>query len=118
MNMLDKKIDRRRGLLVCGLAAAIVGQAALWAPSALAESHVVEIRDFQFAPEALDIAVGDTVTWVNMDIAPHTATAVDGSWDSGSLAQGDEWSLVIETAGVIDYLCTFHPQMVGALNVE
>ena len=118
MNIFAANIGRQSNLRVHGLVLMMVGFATLWSPPAASETHVIEIRDFLFTPDALNITVGDTVTWVNLDVVPHTATAVDGSWDSGSLEQGDEWSLVIETVGVIDYLCTFHPQMVGVLNVE
>jgi plastocyanin len=93
--------------------------AAACAPSiGAAETHIVEISGLEFTPAVLDVAVGDTVTWVNRDVVPHTATAADGSFDSGGLDQGDAWSLVIERAGAIAYLCTFHPQMRGEINAQ
>ncbi len=113
------KPNRRSGMLLRGLAAGTVGLAVSCAPSAgAAETHVIEIRDFQFSTAVINVVAGDTITWVNMDIAPHTATATDGAWDSGALEHGDEWSLVVEEAGSIDYICTFHPQMTGVINVE
>lgn len=84
--------------------------------TAMAEDHVIEIEGFEFSSDDLDVAIGDTVTWVNRDVAPHTATAVDGSWDSGPLAQGEEWTFTIETAGALYYQCSFHPIMKGVLN--
>lgn len=93
--------------------------AAACAPTmSAAETHIVEINGFSFSPSVLDVAVGDTVTWINNDVVPHTATAGDGSWDSGSLDQGEEWSLVVENAGSADYICTFHPQMTGTINAR
>lgn len=67
---------------------------------------------------AADAAVGDTVTWVNTDVLAHTATAADGVWDSGLLMEGDEWSLVIESAGRIGYACTPHPVMTDVINAQ
>ncbi|GAB4517674.1 MAG: hypothetical protein Kow00133_02180 [Amphiplicatus sp.] len=104
----------RRALyaLVAGLACACAPQ------TGEAETHIVEMRGLEFIPAEIDVAAGDTVTWVNADVMPHTATAADGSWDSGTMEAGDEWSLVIETAGALDYVCAFHPTMTGVINAR
>lgn len=81
-------------------------------------SHRVVIEEMQFAPARLTVAPGDTVSWINRDVVPHTATAADRSWDSGTLEQGDRWSLVVEDGGSIDYTCLFHPTMSGRLARE
>ncbi|MEE2690053.1 MAG: cupredoxin family copper-binding protein [Pseudomonadota bacterium] len=86
-------------------------------PSA-AEVHYVEMRGLEFTPAVLNVRVGDTVVWRNTDVMPHTATSDDGSWDSGSLEAGDEWSLSIDEAGAVDYACAFHPTMTGVINAE
>jgi plastocyanin len=78
----------------------------------------VTIENFAFDPGTLTIEVGDTVTWTNNDSAPHTATADDDTFDSGSLAQGDTFSHTFEEAGTFPYVCTFHPNMVGEIVVE
>ena len=78
----------------------------------------VAIKDFAFSPVSLDIGVGTTVTWTNEDGTPHTATAGDGSFDSGALAQGDTFSHTFGTAGTFDYLCSFHPRMRATVTVE
>lgn len=75
--------------------------------------HVVEITDFRFQPDTLRVAVGDTVTWVNGDVVPHTATPVDATWDSGLIDAGATWTYVAETAGEAVYICTLHPSMKG-----
>lgn len=81
-------------------------------------SHRVVIEQMRFQPARLTVASGDTVTWINRDFVPHTATAADRSWDSGTLEQGDRWSLVVENGGSIDYTCLFHPTMIGRLARE
>ena len=52
----------------------------------------VRISGFVFTPERLEIFEGDTVIWINDDVAPHTATAVDGDWDTGRLRKGQQAS--------------------------
>ena len=53
-------------------------------PSAKAAgSGSVTIADFQFTPAQITINQGDTVTWTNNGPTPHSATAPDGSFDTG-----------------------------------
>lgn len=78
--------------------------------------HVVEITHFLFAPDTLHVAVGDTIVWVNRDAVPHTATAGDGGWDSGSIAAQARWTHVVDRPG--EYVCTIHPSMVGWIEVD
>ena len=79
--------------------------------------HRVDIRKFRFAPRRLTIRPGDTVEWVNLDIAPHTATAADATWDTGGLNRGEVRELRFDAAGRRPYLCTFHPHMTGEIVV-
>ena len=81
-------------------------------------SHVVDIAGFQFAPAVITVAVGDTVTWSNHDIVPHTATAMDGAWDSGTLEGTARRSVVVRAKGKVDYRCTLHPSMMGTVVVR
>lgn len=80
--------------------------------------HVVNIKDFAFFPATTEINAGDVVTWTNHDIVPHTATAADGSWDSGLLVKGASFSLIVEKGIVLDYYCFYHPMMTGKLAVK
>ncbi len=80
------------------------------------KTHIVEISGFKFVPESVEIRPGDTVTWVNKDIAPHTATAADGNWDTGTLGQNKSRSLVFNTEMSADYLCLFHVAMTGSVK--
>lgn len=77
--------------------------------------HTVAIRNLAFAPESLEVAVGDTVVWTNYDILPHTVTSDSRAWDSGNLAASDEWQLIVRDPGTQSYTCTFHPNMRGTL---
>ncbi|MEO1639655.1 MAG: cupredoxin family copper-binding protein [Pseudomonadota bacterium] len=90
----------------------------LSASVAFAETHIVNIQGFAFEPATLTIAAGDTVTFVNQDGAPHTATANNGSFDTGRLSRGQEASLTFNSAGTYDYFCEVHPNMTATLIVE
>ena len=57
------------------------------------------------------------MTWRNAGDAPHTVTASDGSFDSEMIAAGGSWARTFETAGTFTYVCAFHPQMEGVVEV-
>jgi plastocyanin len=57
------------------------------------------------------------VTWINQDSAPHTATADDGRFDTGTLEQGRLNSETFKQAGTHTYFCEVHPTMRGTVEV-
>jgi plastocyanin len=87
------------------------------APAASAARASVAIRDFEFVPPRVTVAKGTTVTWTNRGNAPHTATAVDRSFDSGMLQPGGRFSRRFDTLGTFQYLCLVHPSMRGTVVV-
>mgnify|MGYP000120734244 CR=1 FL=1 len=109
----------RRALLALAILAALLGTSLVAAGMTRAgTSHLVEIENFAFGPPTLSIDVGDTVTWTNRDVVEHTATSTTGAFDSGMLAQGQNFSLTFNAAGTYEYLCTPHPFMTGRINVN
>ena len=82
-----------------------------------AAGHSVQIANFAFAPAAITVNAGDTVTFTNADSAPHTATADNGSFDTGTLNGGQSASLTFSTAGTYTYFCAIHPNMKGTITV-
>jgi plastocyanin len=82
------------------------------------KAEAVSIRDFAYAPGNLQVPVGATVTWTNYDDLPHTATAKDGSWDTGILNKGEKKAITFDKAGEFEYYCTVHPNMVARLTVR
>ena len=80
-------------------------------------SASVNMGDFFFSPTSVTIAVGDTVTWHNSGQAPHTATANDGSFDTGTINAGGSGSHTFNSAGTFSYICTIHPNMKGTVRV-
>lgn len=75
------------------------------------------ISDFKFSPATLTIHVGDTITWTNNGPAPHTATANNGSFDTGNLNKGQSASHTFTQAGTFAYICSIHPFMHGTVVV-
>ena len=57
------------------------------------------------------------MTWINRDSAPHTATAEDDSFDTGTLAEGKIGSQSFKEPGTYPYICTIHPTMKGTVEV-
>ncbi len=98
-----------------GGAAPAEGAAA--APAEAPANPVVRIADFSFSGD-LTVTVGQTVTVTNVDGAPHTVTANDGSFDTGDIGGGGTGSFVAPTQpGTYDFICTIHPSMTGQLVV-
>jgi LPXTG-motif cell wall-anchored protein len=83
-----------------------------------AASASVTIRDFAFSPRSVTIDAGDTVTWTNEDDVEHSATAEDGSFDTGTFGNGQSRSHTFDTAGTFQYVCTPHPFMKGTITVN
>ena len=79
--------------------------------------HVVVIQDFQFVPVNLTISVGDTITWINNDIVPHTATAIDKSWDSGAIGVNEKVTVSVTRDMLLQYYCVYHPSMTADLHL-
>jgi LPXTG-motif cell wall-anchored protein len=88
-------------------------------PKALAAaSGSVTIADFTFAPATITINAGDTVTWNNNGPTPHSATANDGSFDTGILKKGQTGSHTFNDAGTFSYFCKPHPFMKATVVVQ
>lgn len=77
----------------------------------------VEIADFAYDPDPVTVQVGGKVIWLNRDSAPHTATAEDGSFDTGTLEEGKLGSETFKQAGTYEYTCRIHPDMHGTVEV-
>jgi plastocyanin len=88
------------------------------APAAAADTPV-DIRDFAFNPNPVEIAAGGSVTWTNQDAVPHTATGVDRAvLQSGTIQPGASFTQVFDTPGTFDYFCEFHGNMKGQVIVK
>ncbi len=83
-----------------------------------------EETDECYLPYSLEINVGDTVVWDNVDTATHTVTSGnisdghDGMFDSSLFMAGDSFEYTFTEAGSYDYFCMVHPWMVGVIVVN
>ena len=79
------------------------------APPAAAVPVSIDMANFAFVPNDVTVPVGTAVTWVNKDSGPrHSATAADGSFDTGLFDAGDEATITFDTPGTYVYYCTLH----------
>lgn len=69
-----------------------------------------------FKPGTITIYVGQSVTWVNLDDDPHTATGAD--FDTGILEPGELATISFEEPGTFPYSCQIHPIMTGTVEVR
>jgi plastocyanin len=88
------------GLILAG------GMVAAAAGVAMAASD--SMVDFQFVPTAITVAAGDSITWTNNGQVPHTATADNGSFDTGPVDPGHSATVTFHTAGSFPFHCQFH----------
>lgn len=80
-------------------------------------SAKVSIVEFVYDPDPVTIEEGGKVIWVNRDAAPHTATADDGSFDTGTIEQDKLKSESFKQPGTYTYFCEIHPDMHGTVEV-
>lgn len=124
---------RRMTIIACALVASLVviagcggddeepaaeGETATKAEGKATATDMVDIADFKFDPATITVEAGSEVSWSNSDSAAHTASAEDGSFDTGALNKGDRGKASFEKPGTYAYVCEFHPFMKGTVEVE
>jgi plastocyanin len=85
-----------------------------------AGSQTISIQNFKFNPDKLTVKVGDKVSVTNLDAgAPHSLTADDKSFDTGTFNKGDSpKTIALKKAGSFPYHCTVHNFMKGTITVS
>ena len=81
------------------------------------KSEKVQIVEFTYEPNPVVVQAGGKVIWQNEDTAPHTATADDGSFDTGIIEKGKLGSATFKEPGTFTYICSIHPTMHGTVEV-
>jgi plastocyanin len=78
----------------------------------------VTIADFTYTPDPVQVPVGGSVQWVNSDDMVHTATADDGTWNTGNIpGNSSSQPIQFNKAGASPYHCIPHPGMRGTVQV-
>lgn len=88
-------------------------------PSAAAEGEMttIDIVDFRFTNDRVEVPVGTTIEWTNRGQVVHTVTSDDGVFNSGNVQPGETWRYTFDEAGEFPYHCIPHPFMTGTVVV-
>ena len=94
------------------LAASLAGCAnqATAAREAVKTAEVSMPPTYRFAPAAIQVDAGTTVTWRNADNFTHSVRVLNGSLPFLDLKPGASGSITFEEPGEYDYICTYHAQ--------
>jgi plastocyanin len=89
----------------------------VWAQDAAALA--VSIHNFTFAPQALTVKAGTTVTWNNKDDTVHGIASDNNAFPrSKALDTDDIFVFTFTTPGTYKYFCYVHPYMKGTIVVQ
>lgn len=107
---------RRAALVVAGL---LLFLNVPLAGPASAATQVVMMQDYAYSPASLTVRVGDTVTWMQHDEAPHdvVTTSAPVAFRSPRLSAGQSWSYTFRQPGTYAYYCSVHPDMRASVTV-
>jgi amicyanin len=108
-------------LLVLGLGLSRADQAkpAVSGPRTSHAKYEVKIDNFSFAPPALTVPVGATVTWTNHDDVPHNVVSSEGKTLRSPVLDTDQkFTYTFTKAGTYPYYCGIHPKMTAQVIVQ
>jgi len=115
----------RTALALATVTALLLGAAPATVGTAPSENFITTVN-FQYVPPEVVIETGDSLTYVNADVAVHDVRSVatdvwgDPLFSSRIIAQGQSAPVErVESLGPGDYdfFCTVHPEMEGVLRV-
>jgi plastocyanin len=81
------------------------------------KAAAVTIKNYAFAPQTLTVKAGTRITWTNRDSTAHTATADQGSLDTGTINPAQSKTIDFQRPGTYTYHCAFHAFMTGTITV-
>jgi quinohemoprotein ethanol dehydrogenase len=101
----------------------VVKQGDTWAaPGNLFDDVVFDgnlnMEDYRFFPNRVQVTPGSTVTWNNKGAVIHTATDSTGAFDTGDVPSGQAAQVTFQNTGTFTYNCTPHPWMIGQVIVQ
>lgn len=78
----------------------------------------VDIKDFRYDKDVVQVAVGGKVTFRQLDDSVHTATAKgELPFDTGDLEKDATKTVTFDRVGTISYICDIHQYMKGTVEV-
>lgn len=89
-------------------------------------THESVMRNNLFVPADLTVRVGDTVHWITEDVQAHNVVSESEAATFRSedvsvapvVGTSTEFSYTFTMAGEVDYVCEYHPGMVGTVTVQ
>ncbi len=83
------------------------------------EAQVI-IKNHSFNPPEVEIKTGETVSWKNEDLTPHTVVSdPEGqAFKSNLIIWKGTFSHLLESPGEYPYHCSIHPNMHGKVTVQ
>src|SRR3954468_8967550 len=87
-------------------------------PSTKPAGNEVVNDTFTFEPAVITISAGQSVTWINHDDVPHTATSTKKLFASPALDTDQRYTHTFTTAGEYEYYCAVHPHMTAKIIVK
>ena len=77
--------------------------------SAAEDPVTVQMLDSTFELRTVTVSIGTTLSWTNDGQIVHTATADNGSFDTGDVAPGaTSTSVTFDQPGTYPYFCRYH----------
>lgn len=77
-------------------------------PEEPSDEVIVLVQDSRFVEKSITVPVGTTIVWTYEANLPHTVTADDDTFDSGTMGEGDIFTLSFDEPGTYPYYCKFH----------
>lgn len=106
-------------LILAVLISGCTGQKTETKPDTMTEKpNSVLIKGFAFDPATITVVKGTTVTWMNMDSAPHNVVATGNAFSSETLKNGQSYEHTFNDIGTFEYKCGIHPSMSGKVIVN
>jgi plastocyanin len=75
-----------------------------------------ELGNRSFDPNPASPGSALTVAWRNADGVVHRIVANDNSFDTGNISPNGTSPTITVPAGGMNYHCSIHPDMIGAIN--
>jgi len=88
--------------------------------NAQAAEVVISIKNVAFSTSALEVKVGDKVTFLNNDPIKHNvySPTEPGAFDLGAYGKDQSKSVEFQTEGVHEVRCSIHPNMKMTIDVR
>ncbi|RME41956.1 MAG: hypothetical protein D6788_00095 [Planctomycetota bacterium] len=110
--------------VLAGGTAGMIGLAGCPTSGETPGANQVFMRGIAFDPPVITIKAGESVTWTNMDLVPHTATSGNPEdepfgtlFRSKLLSRGETFTHTFPEAGEFVYFCEVHPTMMRDAKV-